>query len=558
MAKITVVDTKQDLDFIQQNSIIEFKKAPDKFDAYKIEAYFNGNLIGIVGASINMVVPGCETNKDIFESVPDVFQGMVVDNTKSITTTMTKKVLIVELSGVGGAANKTSTKGVKIFTFSISGSSTKYTGKTQVMEDVDNGRKVFLELRKETDENGKELIVAYRQVNGQEEKCGKVDEKKCGTASFSTAEELNLIKSILDTEKIEGIVSTKYPTSYILNIEIANNKISGFKTQAVKKAMGSIKQDLVNQGFDELVLTEIEDYLTLNKFTVSEIQNIFKSYKKYDDSVSYRIIKKPKTQFKDTFGSLKVCYAAFLNNFHLLLSGDKGTGKNCLISTWAWILQRPLYEISINRETDKLDLLGSKTIESEVDSNTGKVLDKIEFQAEVLLEAMEVGGIINIDEINFADPGITGLLHSICDDRREIQVPGYKKVVSDDNFFVMGTMNIDYQGTNELNEALADRFIDIKFPSNESIANILTANCPTATHAEIQICDNIYKQMYVTIQNRDSSLDSNCLTVRGFIQALNMSPILGIKKALEICVADKIKDEEYCNNVKTIISSKAK
>lgn len=300
------------------------------------------------------------------------------------------------------------------------------------------GRKVFLELRKETDENGKELIVAYRQVNGQEEKCGKVDEKKCGTASFSTAEELNLIKSILDTEKIEGIVSTKYPTSYILNIEIANNKISGFKTQAVKKAMGSIKQDLVNQGFDELVLTEIEDYLTLNKFTVSEIQNIFKSYKKYDDSVSYRIIKKPKTQFKDTFGSLKVCYAAFLNNFHLLLSGDKGTGKNCLISTWAWILQRPLYEISINRETDKLDLLGSKTIESEVDSNTGKVLDKIEFQAEVLLEAMEVGGIINIDEINFADPGITGLLHSICDDRREIQVPGYKKVVSDDNFFVIG------------------------------------------------------------------------------------------------------------------------
>ena len=75
MAKITVVDTKQDLDFIQQNSIIEFKKAPDNFDAYKIEAYFNGNLIGVVGASINMVVPGCETNKDIFESVPGFQQA---------------------------------------------------------------------------------------------------------------------------------------------------------------------------------------------------------------------------------------------------------------------------------------------------------------------------------------------------------------------------------------------------------------------------------------------------------------------------------------------------
>lgn len=559
MAKITVVDTRQDLDFIQNGAVIEFRKAPNNLDQNKIEAYYNNNLIGMVGPSINMIVPGCSTNKDIYDDVQDVFEGVVVDNTKSITTTSTKKVLIVELTGVGGSANKTATNGVKIFTFSVNGSSTRYQGKSGVQTDMDNGRKVFLELRKEHDDaKGIELIVAYRQINGQELACGKIDETKCGQDNYSTKEELALIKDILDTDKLECIVTNKYPTSYIIQIEIANNKISGFKTQAVKKAMGSIKQDLVNQGFDELVLTEIEDYLTLNKFTVSEIQNIFKSYKKYDDSVSYRIIQKPKTLFNDTFGSLKVCYAAFLNNFHLLLSGDKGTGKNCLISTWAWILQRPLYEISINRETDKLDLLGSKTIESEVDANTGKVLDKIEFQAEVLLEAMEVGGIINIDEINFADPGITGLLHSICDDRREIQVPGYKKVVSDDNFFVMGTMNIDYQGTNELNEALADRFIDIKFPSNESIANILMANCPSAPQSEIQICDAIYKQMYNTIQNRDSSLDSNCLTVRGFIQALNMSAILGLKKALEICVADKIKDEEYCNNVKTIISSKAR
>ena len=122
----------------------------------------------------------------------------------------------------------------------------------------------------------------------------------------------------------------------------------------------------------------------------------------------------------------------------------------------------------------------------------------------------------------------------------------------------MATMNVDYQGTNELNEALSDRFIDIRFPSNESIASILSSNCPKTPMSEIQIADSIYRQMYNIIQNRDSSLDSNCLTVRGFIQALNMSPVLGLKKALSVCVADKIKDEEYSNNVKTIIDSKCK
>ena len=126
MAKITVVDTRQDLDFIQNGAVIEFRKAPDNLDQNKIEAYYNNNLIGMVGPSINMVVPGCLTNKDIYDDVPDVFEGVVVDNTKSITTTSTKKVLIIELTGVGGNANKTATNGVKIFTFSVNGSSTRY------------------------------------------------------------------------------------------------------------------------------------------------------------------------------------------------------------------------------------------------------------------------------------------------------------------------------------------------------------------------------------------------------------------------------------------------
>lgn len=556
--KVTVMSVTEHLDYIAVGEIINFKKTPIALDEKQIIASYNGNDIGRVGATVTICVPGTETNKDIYDKVPDEFMGTVVDNQKTISTTTTMKVLVVDITGVSGGQS-TSTKGSKIFTFECNGSSTKYPGKTETINDANSGRKVILSMRKEfNSKTQKEDIILYRQINGANVDCGIIAENKLGNGIISSHDDYEFIKNIIDNEKIEARVISGAPTSYNIQVEIANAKIAGLQNAAIKKAVSGTKQKLIDDGFDENTLNEIEDYLTANKFSGSEIQTIFESYKVYPDEVAFHIIKKPKTLFNDSFGALRICYAAFLNGYHLLLSGDKGTGKNCLITTWAWVLQRPLYSNSVNRETDKLDFLGSKTIDSEVDSASGHVMDKITFQPEVLLQAMEVGGVINIDEVNFAEPGITGLLHSIADDRREIQVPGYKKVAADDNFFIMGTMNIDYQGTNELNEALADRFIDICFPPNESIANILNANCPKSPQSEIQICDNIYKQMYTTIQARDSSLDSNCLTVRGFIQALNMSAILGLKTALRVCVADKIKDEEYRNNTWQIIDSKCR
>lgn len=556
MAKITVFSLNEDLDYINNQSIISFRKEEDELDKYRIVASYNGTDIGFVAASMMQAVPGTTLNKEIFEEVPDVFQGQVIDNTKTVNNTSTNKVLVVEIN-IATSASSAPTSGSTMFTFSVNGSSSKYAGKNEVIQDASNGRKVFLQLKKTNDNKGNVLIVLTRTINGVDMACGKIDTSKCGQNSYSSIEEYDLISEILDSEALECKVSQTLPTAYVVQLEMANSTIDQYKNAADNKIIGSVKQNLVAQGWDESDLIEIEDYLKANGFSSTEIQNIFKTYKQYPNEIKFRI-KKPKTWFKDNFESLKICYAAFLNGYHLLLSGDKGTGKNSLIATWAWVLQRPLYEIAINRETDKLDLLGSNIIGAEVDSNSGAIINSIEFSPEVLLEAMEVGGIINIDEINFAEPGITGLLHSIGDDRRAIQVPGYKYVAADENFFIMATMNLDYQGTNELNEALADRFVDIKFPSNTSIANILFSNCPRSPQTEIQMCDAIYKEMYKIISNRDSSLDSNCLTVRGFIQALSMSPILGLKKALEICVADKIKDEEYSQNVKTIIDNKVK
>jgi len=407
-------------------------------------------------------------------------------------------------------------------------------------------------LNLELDEEGK-VILTREATDPEERLAGQIEEKEI--SNCSSLEDLQIIKELLQKgEELEAKVTNSSGQAYFVSLTVSADVINACHTEVAKVAIDEMKQELIAKGFKEEVLTNIEDYLLANNFSAMEIQQLFSTYKVYPEDVQFRIVEAPKTLFHDDFGALKIAYAAGLNSYHILCSGDKGTGKNCFIETWAWITQRPLYSISINRDTDKLDLMGSRTIDTSLD-DAGNVINKIAFAPEVMLDAMEVGGIINIDEINFADPGVTGLLHSICDDRRSIEVPGFRKVQADENFCVMGTMNIDYQGTNEMNEALTDRFIDIMFPANTSIFDVLVRACPDVPESEVQKADRIYQKMYSIIQDRDSSLDSSCLTVRGFIQGLQIAKVLGLKQALKVCVANKIKDDEYRSNVTNIIEN---
>ena len=556
MSKITVLNTKTSLDYIKIGEKISFKKIKgNAYDAHMIAAYYNGQEIGVVGATVPALIVGTVTNKEIYNITPDEFTGTVT-NHGIATGAATKKVLEVtlDLAGASGTSNAT---GVKLFSFVCSGSATKYTGKSEVINEVQSGRRVFLQLKKIPDKNS-EIVVVTRIINGSEVMCGKIDEGQLGINNLSSKEDLDLIKSILDTEAIECCVTSGKMTNFNIEISISNNSLTQHQATANKKALGSIKDDLIAKGFDAATIDNVETYLLANKFTSSMIQSIFETWElPTDPMVKGRIIPMPETLFVDNNNLLLKLYAATMNRYHVLLKGEKGTGKNTLEETWSWIIQRPRYASSINKETDKIDILGSKTFDSYVDEN-GNVIEKIVFTPEVLLEAMENGGVLNIDEINFADPGITGLLHSICDDRRTIEVPGYRKVSAHKNFMIIATMNVDYQGTNELNEALRDRFIPITFPNVHSIASVLMAKCPKAPKSAIQVCDNIYKHMCQSIESRDGNLDMSCMTVRGFIHALEMSAYMDLKTALTTCVADAVDDLGYREFINQAIELKCK
>ncbi|MDW0077087.1 AAA family ATPase [Clostridioides difficile] len=542
MEKVSVVHSYKDLDYIEIGTKITFKKDPkNKMDEDAIIAFFKEEKIGFISAQPKTMGEGTVSNHAIVNKMKDEFYGIVVGYDE-IKTNKTKTILIVEIQSDSENDDKKNEFRRNLI-LKVKGSIKEYKKKMEAINQFKNGEKIFLKVGLEN-----EKIILFK--NG--EKAGVIEEKdfpKC-----SSVNEIKALKTILKSNIDIGLaeIYKTEKTDFYVVLDFDLEKYKSVTNEALKEENIKIKEKLIKKGFNKTILDEIEDYLLNNNFKIALIQKIFSTYKKYGKNVSHRIPKE-NPNYQDNSNNLKIGCSAIRNKCHILCSGEKGTGKNIFVETMAWIFQRPLYSISISKETDKFDLLGSKSVDTKVDEN-GISKSTIVFEPEVLLEAMEQGGIINVDEINFADPGVTALLHSITDHRQSIEVPGYKQVRAEENFIVIGTMNVGYEGTYDLNEALSDRFVDILFESNNSIYSILKDSCPCVKHSDLLIADKVYSKLIDLIKSIYVDLDESCMSIRGFIHAVKMSEDLeSIKEALIVGVANKVRDTEYRENVKEVI-----
>ena len=96
-----------------------------------------------------------------------------------------------------------------------------------------------------------------------------------------------------------------------------------------------------------------------------------------------------------------------------------------------------------------------------------------------------------------------------------------------------------------------DRFVPIIFPEQPSISKLLTERVPDAIPEHVDICDRVFSSLMTLYQNNEIS--ERCITIRGFIDALDISPILGIYEALIDNVANRINDLEYRRTVESVI-----
>lgn len=149
----------------------------------------------------------------------------------------------------------------------------------------------------------------------------------------------------------------------------------------------------------------------------------------------------------------KLAYAV-ANNLPALLIGETGVGKTLAVRYLAWKTHNGLRRVNLNGATTVDEFLGKLLIN---EKGTYWVNG-------VLVDAMESGDWILLDEINACLPEIAFSLHSLLDDDRMVVLTEYdgRIIRPHPQFRLFASMNPSeegrYGGTKMLNEALLDRF----------------------------------------------------------------------------------------------------
>ena len=231
------------------------------------------------------------------------------------------------------------------------------------------------------------------------------------------------------------------------------------------------------------------------------------------------------------------CLGYHLAGKNIRLVGEKGAGKNTLVYTVCWVMNKALARVQGNSDMDKIDLLG------------GQALDEhgTHFELSSFVEMLMKGGDVVLDEINSVKPEIAIILHSLADDARSIEVPGYGFVEMHPDARIWATMNEDYVGTGMLNSATADRFVPIFLDDQMDLGKLLKEMVPDADSKVVDSCVTLYGKLRKAVH--DGKCSSDVITTRGFIDALEAAKWLPVRTALLDNVGSRPQDRDDRNAV---------
>lgn len=276
-----------------------------------------------------------------------------------------------------------------------------------------------------------------------------------------------------------------------------------------------MREFLLKQGLHDKLLDEVE---------------AFRAYYKLDDQYIDRI---PQPRYSYYGGQVWAkLIAGILAGYNVLLSGPKATGKNVLADNLARLFYRPMWNMSMNINSDAASLLGADTfVNNEVVLRKGPVY-----------MAAEAGGFAVFDEINMAKNESLAVIYSALDHRRIIDVPGYDKIRLHEASRFIGTMNYGYIGTKELNEALVSRFLVVDMPtiSEDNLKMILSE--------EFKLRED-YRDLFVKLfmdlqlKSLNAEISSKPIDLRGLFAAIEtMAQGLDVKSALDMGLVNKTFD----------------
>jgi len=358
------------------------------------------------------------------------------------------------------------------------------------------------------------------------------------TANARTANPCGIIQ---DANQVLLSYLDTHPT-----LDAKATKVLSNNTFAVETKIPSADMDVYDEAMVDVVkrcvlqMNEVKErvgYLTSQCVPKNIIEGVLKQLKWRTGVV------KPTQLYLQTVDKnvLTRSLGYYLVGKNIRLIGEKGAGKNTLVSSVCWVMNQSLCRMQGNADTDKIDLLGGQTLDEK----------GTKFELSTFVKALSTGSDAVLDEVNAIKPEIAIALHSLADDARSIDIPGYGLVTLHPDSHIWGTMNVDYVGTGTMNPATVDRFVPIFLTDHTDLVALLTDRFPDAKREDIRACSDLYTKIVKAV--RDGNCTADAVTVRGYMDAIDASVFLPMRDALLDNIAGRPQDTEDRNVIRDFI-----
>ncbi len=223
---------------------------------------------------------------------------------------------------------------------------------------------------------------------------------------------------------------------------------------------------------------------------------------------------------------------------NILLKGPTGAGKTKFAETLSSLFQQPMFNVNCSVDLDAESLLGFKTLAYEGDKQV------IDFVPGPVINAMQHGTFLYIDEINMAKPETLPLINGVLDYRRTITNPFTNEIVTaNEGFNVIAAINEGYVGTVPLNEALKNRFVVIEIPyiEGEQLKQLIETNTQLKDRKTIDLFVKLSSDLIQAVYQGKVAEDA--ASIRALLDACDLSTFIPARRAIQRAIIDKLDED---------------